>query len=139
MIDRRTFIAALPVSGCAMAASASPAQADPILALYHQWREANAEWVKLINMPGNEDFDWPESLAAERRADRAMEAMLKLTPTTVEGIAALTHVLWYLTGPAYTPDHPDYAEQCQEPANRAILAIWRAASSSSERPTQNGT
>lgn len=134
MMNRRALLAALPASGLALATPADASANDPILPLYHEWIAAMREWVRLMDMPGNEDFDWPESIAANNRADHAMFAMIELTPTSVEGLAALSHVMWYLSGPCFRPDQPEYEEQCEEPAKKAMLAIWRAASGEADHP-----
>lgn len=134
MVDRRTLLTALPASSLALAIPTQASTADPIVSLYRDWLAATAEWRRLADIPGNEDFDWPESIAAENRAHAALLAMVELTPTTVEGIAALSHILWSLKGPAFRTDHPEYAVQCQEPSKKALLALWRATSGRSDHP-----
>lgn len=135
MINRRTMLAALPASTFALGAAASSAPVDPVVSLYREWLAARAEWNALSNMPGNEDFDWPESIAAEDRAFELMFKMVELTPTTIEGIAAMMHILWDLEGPALRPDQPEYDEEMTEPGNKAMFAIWRAASSQAGPPS----
>lgn len=134
MIDRRTLLTALPASTLALTTVASSAPVDPVVTLYREWLAARAEWVALSNIPGNEDFDWPESLAAEDRSHELMLQLVELTPTTIEGMAGLAHILWYIGGPVFSPHTEDYEEEIQEPTKKAMLAIWRAASGKHEAP-----
>lgn len=108
--------------GAAAAALTTPAfptaQEDPILPIYREWRAARQAW-----------FACPEgSPEAEAANDREWEAeaiMIAATPTTLEGAAALIHLLWTLEGPCARLDHPSYAQQCDEPPVRIITALWR--------------
>lgn len=102
---------------------------DPILPLYREWMAARIEWCRLSDLPGNGNWDSPESIAAEAREDAAFSAMVDMTPTGMAGIAALAVVLWDWSGPCSVPlDEAAFREQCDEPSNKLILAIWRAAS-----------
>jgi hypothetical protein len=134
MMNRRTMLAALPVSTFALAGAASPTPADPVVSLYHEWLAARAEWAVLSDIPGNEDFDLPESIAAMDRWHELMHQMLELTPSTIEGIAAMMHILWDIAGPAFRPDLPEFIEEMDAPRNKAMFAIWRAASGRSGPP-----
>lgn len=134
MINRRTLLAALPVSGLAAALPAQASLTDPVVPLYHEWLAARAEWERLSEIPGNEDFDSPESIVADQRADAALDAMIELTPTSAEGVAALVHVLWHLKGPCFRADRPEYLEECEYPRNKALISLWRATSGRSDHP-----
>lgn len=107
---------------------------DPILPLYREWRAARAEWLRLWDLPGNGNWDFPESIAAEKRENAAYDAMIDLTPVSSEGIAALAHVLWATEGPIVHQSSPDFPEQCDQPGNKLIRAIWRAAGGQGEYP-----
>lgn len=65
---------------------------DPVLPLFEEWNAARADWVVFSKLPGNENFDFPESLEAEERESAAFDAMVETMPTSTKGIAALTHV-----------------------------------------------
>lgn len=134
MIDRRTLLTALPASTLALATAVSSSPSDPILKHYDEWLSAKNEWERLSNIPGNEDWEWPESIEAEKRADAALDAIIELTPSSLEGIAAMTHILWYLEGPVMRPGTPDHDEELTWKGNRAMLAIWRAASGKAGTP-----
>ncbi|WP_273699643.1 hypothetical protein [Paracoccus sphaerophysae] len=104
------------------------APADPILPLYEAWRAARATWYELSSLPNNSNWDAPESRAAEAREHAAFSAMLDILPTTTAGFAALADVLWSVNGPSLAKDHPSFAAECDEPGNRLMIALWRAAS-----------
>lgn len=127
VVSRRALLAALPASTLALATVASSTPSDPILEHYKEWLGATAEWNRLSSMPGNEDWKWPASIEAERKADAALDAMVELTPSSLAGIAAMAHILWVLEGPVMAPGGEDHAEEMTWKGNRAILAIWQAA------------
>lgn len=127
-LSRRSLLAAMPAAGASFAFTASAeASTDPILPFYHQWREAWADWNRLANIPGNEDWEWPESLAAEERAEDALRKMAALTPTTREGIAACAHAVWHLIGPDSASWAPDFQRELELPEFKLLASIWRAA------------
>ncbi|MBI6628318.1 hypothetical protein [Pontibaca salina] len=136
-MKRRDFMKAAPA---ALAVSTLPAatlaheEADPILPLYRQWVDARKEWYLYADLPGNGDWDMPESMAAQAKEDDAFWAMIEMTPTSTEGIAALSHVLWDLEGPSVVPEHKEYAERANEPHRKLMRAIWRAASGQNSLP-----
>lgn len=101
---------------------------DPILPLYRQWVSARAEWYRYADLPGNGDWDMPESQAAQAQEDAAFWAMIEMTPTSMAGIAALAQVLWDLEGPTVTLGQEGYREQASTPSCKLMSAIWRAAS-----------
>lgn len=123
MINRRNLITALTISpaltlSTVQGASASPS--DPILPLYREWLDARAEWKRVSYLPGNENFDLPESVEADKRENAALAALVEATPTTLEGMAALIHVLWYFEDPIIGETDPE------DPVKKAILGLWRA-------------
>lgn len=126
MMNRSDVLAALHTSTLTLAGGANATPSDPILAHYRDWLDARAEWKRLSHLPGNENFDFPESLAADAREDAALAAMVELTPTTPEGFAALLHVLWYFEVPDLDRRVPEYAARVKDPAHKAILGLWRA-------------
>ena len=107
---------------------------DSILPIYREWLAARAEWYELSDLPGNEDWEWPESKAAENREWAAFEAMLETRPTTMEGVAALAAALWAWEGPCWKPSSPEYSEALDDTTNRLIAAIWKASSGSDGLP-----
>lgn len=134
-ISRRNLLAALPASTLALSLPASAKQEDPILPLYRDWKLARKEWHRLSDMPGNENWDCPESLAADDRESAAFWAIVDMTPVSIEGIAALAHVLWINDGPNSRADDPDYPVECAWPGNKMIRAIWQAASGQDGLPS----
>lgn len=133
---RRHVLAA----GSLLGLAATPAFAavepeDPLLPLHREWWTARQEWLRLARLPGNEDWDLPESLAAEAREDAAYKAMHELTPTSMAGIAALAHVLWTVAGPSAPEDLVDaYVQDCEKDECKLIAAIWRASSGETGTP-----
>jgi hypothetical protein len=107
---------------------------DPIIPLYQEWCRARRDWLAMADKPGNEDWDHPESKAAEARWDAAFDAMLKLTPASLPGIAAFAHVLWSLVGPSSAEDTPDFEEECELPECKLLAGIWRGAGGASPIP-----
>ena len=127
---------AVPVAGAALmlpALAEASEPEDPILPLYREWWAARREWYRYAFLPGNGNFDRPESVAADARIDAAFYAMLETTPTTMEGIAALITVWWNLEGPMVL-DGEEYRKACNEPGNKLIRAIYRAASGTDRNP-----
>lgn len=126
-MSRRTLLTALPASGVALAlpTAAASRETDPLVPLYQKWLEARREWRELADLPGNEDWDDPRSLAAEAREISAGEQMLRLKPTTLEGIGALAALAWVYVEPAST-DPEEFAEEAKSYDCRAVMAIWNA-------------
>jgi hypothetical protein len=126
-MTRRNLLAALPVSGLAAALPqvAPAATPDPVVVAYQEWLAARREWRELSELPGNEDFDDPRSLAADEHERVAMFAMLQNDPTSLEGIGALAALLWSdishgCTDPSQFKHHPNFIE-CL-----TVEAIWKA-------------
>ena len=126
-IDRRTLLTALPASGAALVlpSSGTAHSPDPVVLLYHEWLNARQEWRELAELPGNEDWDDPRSLAAEARELAAEGKMLALTPSTLEGVGALAALAWIYVSPG-TTDPEKFAERAKSPDCRAVIAIWKA-------------
>lgn len=131
MMNRRDILAALPAVAFAPRAVSAADVPDPILPLYRQWQEARAEWHALADLPGNENWDSAATVEADARENAAFWAMLDMTPVTMEGVAALAHVLWTLEGPSPPPGTADYEESLTQPANRIMAALWRAGGATS--------
>jgi hypothetical protein len=126
-LSRRTLLAALPASTVALALSgdASAAASDPVLPVYREWLEARRLWWELSQLPENGDFDDPRSVAAMERETAAEDLMVTLTPTSIEGIAALAAVAWVYADPGIT-DTETYDEHARSFECALALAIWRA-------------
>lgn len=126
-LTRRALMTALPASGAALAApQLSQAKApDPVVQHYRTWLDARREWNELAELPGNGNWDDPRSIAAQDRESAAAEQMMKLAPTSLEGIGALAALVWDDIWPGVRdPDELDRfatRQDCQ-----AVLAIWRA-------------
>ncbi len=133
-LSRRTLLTMLPATAAALAFPASACPFDPILPLYREWCASRAEWLRLADMPGNGDWDFPESIAAEKRENAAYDAMIDLTPVSPEGIAALVHILWDTKGPSAHEASPHFPEQYDRPGNKLIRAIWRGVGGQGEYP-----
>jgi hypothetical protein len=101
---------------------------DPIIPFYSAWCAHRAEWHRLNNLPDNDGRQTAELDKAEKQEFQCYEAMASLIPLSMAGIAALAHVQWVYEGPSVLPSHEDYRTQCEQPENRIILSIWRAAS-----------
>lgn len=135
-MNRRDILAGAPAlallpggaaAGADTTASGSSSGEDPILPHYREWVAAKTEWWRWFDAPGNGNFTFSESLEAERREDAAFEAMMQTPATTMEGIAALAHVLWLAAGPSCIEDSPDYEDECRHFEFQPLLAIWRSA------------
>lgn len=135
-LSRRSLLTAAPAGLLPLAVQATPvaSEADPIVPLYREWLSARAEWSRLATMPGNENWDWPEARDAEAREDAAFDAMARLTPTSLEGMAALTYMIWDNSGPSAFTTSPEYPRQCDYPEVRMIAALWRAATGETGLP-----
>ena len=107
---------------------------DPIMPHYREWCAARLEWWRWCNVPGNGNWDFPESTDAQSREGVAFEAMMRTPARTMEGIAALAHVIWDASGPASIQGTPDFVEECEHYESRAILALWRSASGQNGLP-----
>ena len=126
-MSRRTLLTALPATGVALAlpAAAASREVDPLVPLYAEWLDARREWRELADLPGNEDWDDPRSLAAVARENSAEEQMLTIKPTSPEGIGALAALAWAYVNPGYT-DPEEFAERAKSYDCRAVMAIWKA-------------
>lgn len=114
-----------------------PATADePILIHYREWVSALEEMYRLVHLQVSDED--PRMVECDRRAAEALKLMEATTPQSIEGIAALVHVVWDTSGPAYAAWSPDFAEACDEPEHRWILALWRAVTGKSTPPVLKG-
>lgn len=100
---------------------------DPILQLYSDWCAAEAELKRIANLSGDGRMETPEAEAAIERESSAFEDLIKMTPTSVSGLAALAHALWSVEGPGAPEDTPLFVEQASQPGPQLIAAIWRSA------------
>lgn len=136
-LSRRSLMTGLPLAGAlASIPSTGATSTDPVIPHYRDWCRANSEWLRLSYLPGNEDWEWPESLAAEAREEAALRSILAHTPTTLEGIAACTHAAWSFIGPASAPWSPDFQDELELPQLQLLAAIWRAAGGEGQYPNQ---
>ncbi len=71
---------------------------DPILIHYREWVSALEEMYRLVHL--QVDDDDPRMAECDRRAAEALNLMEATTPLSIEGIAALVHVVWDTSGPA---------------------------------------
>lgn len=126
-MPRRTLLTALPAATAALTLSpaAAASDPDPVVALYREWLDARRAWRELADLPGNEDWDDPRSLAAEERETLAENRMLETVPTTIEGIGALVALSWAYGQPVST-DPEKYAQEASHIELRALMAAWKA-------------
>ncbi len=136
VFSRRRFLTSLPAAGAALVATAAVAldTSDPVLPLFREWVSARKEWYRYADLPGNGNWQAPESKAAEARENAAFLAMIDSTPTSMAGIAARVTVLWDLNGPTEGGDSEEFAEIADQHDNKLIRAIYRAASGTNEIP-----
>jgi hypothetical protein len=127
-ISRRTALKSAALAAVLPStAIAFPEPEDPILPVYRDWCAARIEWNRYADLPGNENWDRPESIAAQEREDAAFWKMVEeLVPTSLEGIGSLTHVLWAFAGPCLSRDE-DEAAEFEDPKDRLMIKIWQAA------------
>lgn len=135
-MQRRSFLTSASVSlgAVALPLAAKAKGADPMIAVFEEWLEARRTWLALANLPGNENWDDPRSLEASKREYCAENRMLELTPTSLEGIAALAVLAWQYVCPAST-DPEEFAVEAAQNECRALIAIWRACSGREGYPT----
>lgn len=134
---RRNMLKALPLAaGIPLIPEVAQAafNEDPIIPLYQQWVQARKEWYVLSELPEHEDWNTPEICALQDLEDKAFWAMIDMTPSSMEGIAALVHVLWDLEGPAALPEFENYPEQANEPKCKLMRGLWRASVGRDELP-----
>ena len=107
-MNRRKFIATVPLLGIA-----STAQADPVIALHQQWRSILDEWEKRID--SGEDWENPELLALQDQRDEIERSFTQQTPQTHTQIAFLAAIAWERNGPCLAKDNPEYEEMAVSP------------------------
>lgn len=110
---------------------------DPILSHYREWVSALEEMYRLVHLQVSDDD--PRMVECDRRAAFALSEMEATPPQSVEGIAALVHVVWDVCGPAPAAWAHDYAEACEYPEHRWILTLWRAVTGKSTPPLFKGS
>lgn len=126
-MSRRALLAATPafwVAAPVVALSTEIAAPDPFLDHYLQWVEARNEWLKLAEMPGNDDWDWPESIAAESAQNEAFFLMSNLMPTSIEGFAAMAHLVWIERGFSQGCDSEEFQTPFERALNRIIFNLY---------------
>lgn len=126
-LNRREIFAALPASGVALSAPqfVQSREADPIIPIYREWLATRREWQRLSELPENGNWDDPRSLAAEAREMALEDQMLKLTPTTLEGVGALAALAWVYVNPGASTPH-EFEKEALGHDCRTIIAIWKA-------------
>ncbi|NDV52154.1 hypothetical protein [Salipiger sp. PrR003] len=133
MIDRRAFC--LAAAGPALLTpTLSRTTEDPILPHYRAWLAAREDWRRASMVPGNEDFDSPESLDADEREFAAEDRMLDTVPTSKEGLAAVAHLMWVHLGPAALKGSENYEDQFNALPARMARAIWAFATDGAPMP-----
>lgn len=135
-ISRRALLATLPATGAALAFPASASADDPTLTLYHDYLKADRDWHIASELPGNGNYDFPESLDAESRKFRAIDRMAETTPSSMAGLAALVHVFWREYGPVGTCGSELYDFEIDRSENRLLASLWRGASGESGVPSR---
>jgi hypothetical protein len=127
VVSRRALCLAIPASTATFASARSPEllESDPLIPLYLEWLSARREWQRLSDLPGNGNWDDPRSLAAEAREMALEDQMLKLKPTTLEGVGALAALAWVYVNPGASSSH-EFEEEALGHDCRTIIAIWKA-------------
>lgn len=133
-ITRRGILKAAPatvvIAAAPAALAAMPAE-DPVLPVYRRWRESHEAWIALVERPQNrwlECADIPGAKALFAAREKAFFELIDMTPVSLEGVAALAHVLWVDDGPSYREDHPAHIEEMKAPELKLKAAMWRAIS-----------
>ena len=126
-MSRRKFFCALPATCMPLASSATtdPKAIDPLTTLYQEWLLSRREWQALSELPNNGDWDDPRSRAAEAREMHLESQMLKLRPTTLEGVGTLAALAWAYINPGVR-DPEEYRRLALGHECRPIVAIWNA-------------
>lgn len=132
-LSRRTLLSALPVAGLGVSAPAVAQDEDPIMPIYREWWASRLAWNALVEL----DLSWEsqEVKAAEARENAAFLAIIEITPVSLEGIAAMAHVMFQDFGPQTRRDLSEqYLEESEWPQNKMMAAIWRGASGKTGLP-----
>jgi|JI10StandDraft_1071094.scaffolds.fasta_scaffold1191913_1 hypothetical protein len=124
-----------PLEGCAEGLPAT--ENDPILIHYREWVSALEEMYRLVHLEVNDED--PRMVECDRRAAVALSLIETTPPQSVEGIAALVHVVWDVCGPAHAAWSQDYADACEYPEHRWILTLWRAVTGKTTPPLFKGS
>lgn len=106
-------------------AETSATKEDPVLRVYRELIAARREWCGAGARSG---WDSDAAEAASSREDALLYAIADMTPTSMAGIAAVAAVLWDLAGPGLAEGSELFNEDVEQPNNKLIIAIWRAAS-----------
>ncbi|WP_152534632.1 hypothetical protein [Martelella sp. AD-3] len=114
----------------------APPAIDPTLFHYRVWRAVRAEWCRALIQVESGQTTVKNLDAIQRRELEARDALISLTPTTLNGIAAIAHLLWDELGPSKANlSEGEYAARCaSDPTLKMIAAIWRAADGSHTPP-----
>lgn len=108
-------------------AFAPPPPLDPVPSIFRAWCAARADVNRILGVdPAMAETD--ELRAAYAAEDAAFEDILRVEPTTMEGFAAVAHVLWDTDGPDAIEGSEAWSDQCIAPSSRMLATIWRAAS-----------
>lgn len=133
-INRRSILKAAPaavVTAVAPIALGAMPVEDPVLPVYRRWRDNHEAWLEILERPENrrmDSDDIPGANALHDARERAFSELLGMTPTSLEGVAAISHVLWVEDGPSYVEGHPDHVEEMKAPEMKLKAAMWRAIS-----------
>lgn len=126
---RRAVLTAASALLAAPAVAAEPE--DPVLPIYRRWRENHEAWIAILEQPENRRLDCddiPGAKALFAAREKAFFELIDMTPVSLEGVAALAHVLWVDDGPSYREDHPGHIEEMKAPELKLKAAMWRAIS-----------
>ncbi|MEC7259851.1 MAG: hypothetical protein VXW58_18735 [Pseudomonadota bacterium] len=122
---RRNLLIGLPALG-AMAALPAPAAAvadDPIMPLYREWKVARIAWLKEAKLCESGNYDSPQCEAENERWEKAHAALIASKPISLEGAAALLHVLWDVSDAP--SDRTDLEAKLNEPAYALMASLWQ--------------
>lgn len=127
--SRRAFVCALPALATtpALALPQNPSECiDSHPEWLAQWQAARARWRVLAKLPGNENWDAPESIECDR-IQSAMERQLETVPaTTLEGACACME--WVLEEASVSEWLYQGHREAIENAHRAILHVMANSS-----------
>lgn len=127
-VSRRNLLTALPATALTvgMAGIAQSDPLDPVVPLYREWLAARQGWRELSDVPEHGFLDSPEMIEIEERWIQIEKVMVTERPTSKDGIAAMSALLWSFLTPGITD--PDMMEDAVSRSIecRAVLAIWTA-------------
>lgn len=99
------------------------------------WKAARKDFETSLTLPGSDNFDLPETIAAEEREADAQKRILWSRPTTLRGMEPLAYLLWDYFKPHAAPyGSPEFEAAMEDEGLQVVARIWQVVMNRFDQP-----